>query len=169
MTAMFMKLLPWIALAALAIPGALAFKLGGKDDAMFTSPIPEQFLQKPLPEKGGVVSWRTLGQVMPVRLKDRFVPQFSNEVLALDNREVRIQGFMLPLSVGDQQKAFLLTAMAPACPFCLPGGPDSMVEVQARTPVRYTIEPIMLSGRLRVLRDDPAGLYYRLLDARLVN
>jgi hypothetical protein len=44
-----------------------------------------------------------------------------------------------------------------------------MVEVQARTPVRYTIEPIMLSGRLRVLRDDPAGLYYRLLDARLVH
>jgi hypothetical protein len=39
------------------------------------------------------------------------------------------------------------------------------VEVQAKTPVKYGFEPIVVSGRLTVLRDDPMGLYYRLTEA----
>ena len=35
---------------------------------------------KPLPEVKGVVSWKTLGQVELVKVKDRVVPQFSDGV-----------------------------------------------------------------------------------------
>ena len=48
--------------------------------------------------------------------------------------------------------------------FC-PGRPDSLVEVQARAPMRVGEEPVILAGRLQVLRNDPGGLYYRLVDA----
>ena len=86
---------------------------------------------KPLPEVKGVVSWKTLGQVELVKVKDRVVPQFSDGVLKLNATEVKLQGFMMPLEMGDKQKHFVLTAMPQTCSFCLPGGPESLVEVGA--------------------------------------
>jgi hypothetical protein len=124
-------------------------------------------LLKPLPELKGVVSWSTLAQVQPVKMKDRVVPQYADNVLKLNATEVKLQGFMMPLEMGDRQKQFVLTAMPQTCAFCLPGGPEQLVLVQAKAPVKYTTEPVVLSGKLAVLKDDPNGLYYRLDDAVL--
>jgi hypothetical protein len=132
------------------------------------APIAPELLQ-PLPEIKGVVSWKTLGQVQPVKVKDRVVPQFADGVLKLNATEVKLQGFMMPLEMGDKQKQFVLTAMPQSCAFCLPGGPEQLVLVQAKTPVKYTMEPVILSGKLAVLKDDPNGLYYRLDEATVTN
>ncbi|HEX5768874.1 MAG TPA: DUF3299 domain-containing protein [Burkholderiales bacterium] len=124
---------------------------------------PNQF--KPLPERKDVVSWKTLSQVELVKQKDRYVPQFAKDVSALDQKEVKVQGFMMPLQVGDKQSHFVLTAMPQSCAFCLPGGPESMVEVKSKTPVKYTFDAVVLTGKLTVLKDDPTGIFYRLTDA----
>ena len=124
---------------------------------------PNQF--KPLPERKDVVSWKTLSQVELVKQKDRYVPQFAKDVAALDQKEVKVQGFMMPLQVGDKQSHFVLTAMPQSCAFCLPGGPETMVEVKSKTPVKYTFEAVVLTGKLAVLKDDPTGIFYRLTDA----
>jgi len=124
-----------------------------------------QYADKPLPEMKGVLSWKTLGEVKPVKQKDKFVPEFAKAVSALDKKEVKIQGFMMPLDMGEKQQRFILTALPPSCSFCLPGGPEQMVEVQTKSPVKYGFEPILLTGKLAVLKDDPMGLYYRLTDA----
>jgi hypothetical protein len=138
----------------------------GKDMAAMDKPLPpSQYADKPLPEMKGVVSWKTLSEVTPIRQKDRFVPQFSKEINALDKKEVKLQGFMMPLDMGEKQKRFLLVAMPPSCSFCLPGGPDQLVEVVAKTPVKYGFDPVVISGKFTVLKDDPMGLYYRLVDA----
>lgn len=118
-----------------------------------------------LPERAGVVSWRTLAQVTPVQKGGRMVPEFSKDIQALDKRDVKVQGFIIPLEMGDRQKRFLLSAVPPHCSFCMPAGPDSVVEVVAKTPVKYGFEPIVVSGRFVVLRDDEGGLLYRLTDA----
>ena len=120
---------------------------------------------KPLPERKDVVSWKLLSQVELVKQKDRYVPQFAKDVSALDQKEVKVQGFMMPLQVGDKQSHFVLTAMPQSCAFCLPGGPESMVEVKSKTPVKYTFEPVVLTGKLAILKDDPTGVFYRLTDA----
>ncbi len=128
---------------------------------------PSPYADKPLPELKGVVSWKTLGEVKPVKQKDKFVPEFGKAVASLDKKEVKLQGFMMPLDMGEKQQRFILSALPPSCAFCLPGGPEQMVEVQTRRPVKYGFEPIVLSGKLAVLKDDPMGLYYRLTDAVL--
>src|SRR5574342_473507 len=107
--------------------------------------------------------------LLAVQEQDRFIPQFSRDVSALDKKEVKLQGFMMPLDMGEKQKRFLLVAMPPTCAFCLPGGPDQLVEVVAKTPVKYGFEPIVVSGKFVVLKDDPMGLYYRLTDAVAVS
>ena len=121
-----------------------------------------------LPERAGVVPWRTLSQVEPERVGIRMVTKFSNEILELDQKDVKLQGFIVPLGVGDKQTRFLISAVPPECPFCLPAGPEALVEVVARTPIRYGAEPIVVSGRFSVLKDDEGGLLYRLTDAEAV-
>jgi hypothetical protein len=118
-----------------------------------------------LPERAGVVSWRTLAEVTPVKQGGRMVNEFSPAILKLDQRDVKVQGFMIPLDVGDKQKRFLLSAVPPHCAFCMPAGPDAVVEIVARTPVKFGFEPIVVSGKFAVLKDDANGVLYRLTDA----
>ena len=100
-----------------------------------------------------------------VKQKDRYVPQFAKDVAVLDQKLVKVQGFMMPLQMGDKQTHFVLSAMPQSCAFCMPGGPESMVEVKSKAAVKYTFEPVILTGRLSVLKDDPTGVFYRLTDA----
>ncbi len=118
-----------------------------------------------LPERKDVVPWKLLAQVEVVKVKDRYQPQFSSGVAALDAKEVKVQGFMMPLEMGDKQSHFILSATPQSCAFCMPGGPESLVEVKMKKPVAYGMEPVVLSGKLAVLKDDPTGVFYRLTDA----
>jgi hypothetical protein len=121
-----------------------------------------------LPELQGVVSWRTLAQVEPVKQGAKMVPRFSKELLALDGQRVRVQGFILPMDMGDQQKHFLISAVPPHCPFCMPAGPDAIVEVFGKQPIAYGFDPIIVYGKMTILKDDPGGLLYRLTEAEPV-
>jgi hypothetical protein len=120
---------------------------------------------KPLPDRKDVVSWKLLSQVELVKQKDRYVPKFAAGVAALDQKEVKVQGFMMPLQTGDKQTHFVLSAMPASCAFCMPGGPEAMVEIKTRTPVKYTFEPVVVTGKLSVLKDDKTGMFYRIVDA----
>jgi hypothetical protein len=122
-----------------------------------------------LRERNDVVSWKVLAQVELVKAKDRYVPQFSSNVAALDQKEVKVQGFMMPLQMGDKQTHFVLSAMPQSCPFCMAGGPESLVEIKTKKPVKYTFEPVTVKGKLAVLKDDPTGVFYRIVDAEETN
>jgi uncharacterized protein len=122
-----------------------------------------------LPELAGVVSWKTLSQVEPVKQGGKMVPSFSKEILGLDRTDVKVQGFMIPLDIGDKQKRFLISAVPPHCQFCLPAGPDAVVEVEAKTPVGYTFDPIVVAGRFAVVKDDASGILYRMTGAARVD
>jgi len=121
--------------------------------------------QIPAEERTDLVPWRVFSQVKLVRQKDRYVPRFSPEVAALDQKIVSVRGFMIPLEMGKQQTHFLVSSLPQTCPFCLPGGPEAMVEVKSKTPVKYGFEPLVLSGKLSVLKSDPTGIFYRLTEA----
>ena len=123
----------------------------------------------PANDQGAVVSWEALAQVTVTKQKDRYVPEFPKQIVALDKREVRLRGFMLPLEQGARQKHFLLSAQPPECAFCMPGTAEQFAEVRTRTPVKYVTEPITLSGTFMLVRDESGGLLYRLNEATLVD
>jgi hypothetical protein len=152
-----MKTQPFLLAVALAFP-ALA-----QHETPPGAPDPSQF--KPLVERKDVVSWKTFAQVEIVKMKDRYVPQFAQSVASLDQKEVKVQGFMMPLEVGDRQSHFVLSALPVTCSFCMPGGPEALVEVKTKQPLKYTFDPVIVSGKLSVLKDDPTGVFYRITDA----
>lgn len=168
---------------ALAALGAQAQEAGSnarpKSEAPapgLSSPIPGQgpgfhdprSAFKPIVAREGVVPWQTLASVTTKTEKNRVVPIFPRPVQALNNQTVKLEGFMMPLEPGDKQRHFLLSAVPTTCSFCVPAGPEGLVEVRSRTPVKYSLEPVLLEGRLAVLSNDPYGLYYRIVDAQPV-
>ncbi|MGS0756931.1 DUF3299 domain-containing protein, partial [Roseateles sp. GG27B] len=84
-------------------------------------------------------------------------------------QKVKVQGFMMPLEPGDKQRHFLLSAVPTTCSFCVPAGPEGLIEVRTKQPVRYSLEPVTVEGVLTVLSDDPYGLFYRVLDGQALS
>ncbi|MGI9218290.1 MAG: DUF3299 domain-containing protein [Hydrogenophaga sp.] len=119
----------------------------------------------PLKPRSDVVAWSVLTDVKTVVQNKRIVPVYTPAVLALNQQTVRLQGFMMPLGPGEQQRHFLLSSVPLTCSFCTPGGPESMVEVRTVQPVKYSLNAVVVEGKFHVLQNDPYGLYYRFTDA----
>jgi uncharacterized protein len=157
-----------------ALLAAALLALAAQAQAQLSSPLPAgsgagvhspNSPFAPLPQRQDVVPWSLLTAVKTRVEKNKVLPVFQPEQVELTRRPQRIQGFMMPLQPGEKQTHFLLSSVPLTCGFCVPGGPESMVEVRTRTPVRYTLDPVVVEGRFAVLNDDPYGLYYRVTDA----
>jgi hypothetical protein len=119
----------------------------------------------PLPKRSDVVPWSWLTDVSTRVENLRVVPTYSAAVQGLDKKQVRVQGYMMPLEPGEMQRHFLLASVPLTCSFCVPGGPESFIEVRTREPVKYSLGAVVVQGRLHVLQGDPLGLYYRITGA----
>ena len=143
------------------MPGAASAPGGGAGAGYHSpnSPI------APLPQRNDVVPWSVLTDLTKKTTKDGILPVFNDAQKGMDKTVQRIQGFMMPLDAKATQTHFLLTSVPLTCSFCMPGGPESMVEVKAKTPVRYSLEPVVVEGKFTVLTNDQYGLYYRVVEA----
>jgi uncharacterized protein len=119
-------------------------------------------------DRPGVVPWSVLTSIKTKVDNKKIVPIFTMDQMALNQKSQKVQGFMMPLEPGEKQRHFLLTSVPMTCGFCLPGGPESMIEVRTKTPIKYTLDPVVVEGKFVVLNDDPYGLYYRITEAATV-
>lgn len=150
-----------LALALAASPAAAL-----QPDAARTNPQGGFFIGAD-PAPAGTIPWALLLSTQTVQKADKtFGPAFPPDVRKLHNQKVKLYGFMMPLDQAKRQKRFLLSAYPPHCSFCLTGGPESLVEVTTDSPIDFTFEPLVLSGRLSVLEKDV--VYYRLSNATAV-
>ncbi len=115
------------------------------------------------PGKGGV-----FGVAAEDDTPAKFEVVFSPEVKKLNNKEIKVAGFMMPIEQRESHKRFMLSAVPPGCPFCLPGGPNSIIEVFVKKPLKYSTDAIVLTGTMNLLKDDPSGFYYRMIEATAV-
>ena len=147
-------------LLAMALQGAAAQAVIGQGPGYHDPRSPFA----PLQEKEGILTWELLSSVTTKAEKTKLTPVFPAKVLALDKRKVKVQGFMMPPEPGDKQHHFLLSSVPTSCNFCVPAGPEGLIEVRTKQAVRYSLEPVVVEGILAVLSDDPYGMYYRVTD-----
>lgn len=120
--------------------------------------------------------WVTLSKVTYKTTKDAYgdisVPVFSAETKALAGKTVLLSGYIIPLDgIEGAFKAdhFVLSSLpVEACFFCGIGGPESVAEIQMKTPIEYTKKPIRLKGKLILNETDSYRLIYILEDAEFV-
>jgi hypothetical protein len=75
------------------------------------------------------VTWPQLAEVKSKGWKTTMQVTWPESLTALDGSEIVITGYMYPLGSGEGQSHFLLSAYQPTCPFCLPGGPNELIDV----------------------------------------
>jgi hypothetical protein len=115
----------------------------------------------------GTIGWELLQQARTVQKPSKkFGPVFNARIKDLDRQSVKLYGFMMPPDQSEKQSRFPLSPFPPHCTFCMPGGPESLVEVVATTPVKFTWEATVISGKMNVLENDI--VCYRLTDAQSV-
>lgn len=119
-------------------------------------------------EKSIAVKWEVLSKVKTetIAVEPYSLVTFSDEIKALDGKLVEVSGFMIPLSVSEKPKKFLLSQVpASQCFFCGGAGPTSLIEILLKKPLATTFEIISVKGKLNVLENDQYGLLYRITDA----
>lgn len=114
----------------------------------------------PLPKVEGAVPWDLLLTIQLIYEGIDLVPEYPPEVLALEGEQVQVVGFLMPLAMDGTRG--LLSMISPACPFCLPGGPETFVELLADEPMEWTEDAVLVVGRLELMADSYSGFYYRL-------
>lgn len=119
----------------------------------------------PIKALPGTLSWAVLQGVETAKKDGKAIPQFDQEVSALNEKPIKIRGFMVPTEGAIKQKRFLLSPYPPSCAFCLTAGPDSLIDVQTKEGIKTAFEPLVVSGKLHVLEEDAQGFYYRITEA----
>lgn len=126
---------------------------------------PLDFTQAP----DGVLPWGELAKVGVMREGGRIEVRFLPPVLALEGKPVTLYGYMTTVDQGTLHKRFLISMQPLFCRACtLPITPDGIVEVNMVEPMAARDEALAVRGTLALVRNDPNGLIYRLVAARVV-
>ncbi|WP_235298162.1 hypothetical protein [Portibacter marinus] len=120
-------------------------------------------------------TWKTLGKITYKKEYDELmgfkvdVPVFSDDIKAMEGKEITIKGYIIPVEGYKSHKEFIFSAYPyNMCFFCGGAGPETVMEVSASEPVKYTAEQVELKGTLTLNDSDVNRLMYILTDAKQI-
>ena len=120
-------------------------------------------------------TWKTLSRITYKKEFDELMgfkidkPVFSGKVLELQDKGITIKGYIIPVEGYKSHKEFILSAFPyNMCFFCGGAGPETVMEVEAKEPVKYQADAIYLKGTLKLNSDDINRLMYKIVDAVMV-
>lgn len=120
-------------------------------------------------------TWKSLAKITYKKEYDELmgfkvdVPVFSEDIKNMAGKEIKIKGYIIPVEGYKSHKEFIFSAYPyNMCFFCGGAGPETVMEVSADEPVKYTAEQIEIQGRLELNDTDVNRLMYILTEAKLV-
>lgn len=119
--------------------------------------------------------WKTLSRITYKKEYDEMmgfkvdVPVFSKDILDLESQEVTVKGYIIPVEGYKSHKEFVFSAFPyNMCFFCGGAGPETVMEVTALEPVKYSADAITIKGKLQLNSNDINRLIYGLVDVTVV-
>ncbi|MFK8161218.1 MAG: hypothetical protein AB8H12_02040 [Lewinella sp.] len=119
--------------------------------------------------------WKTLSKITYEKKFDELlgfkvdVPVFGDDTKALEGKIVEVSGYIVPVEGYKSHTEFVFSAYPyNMCFFCGGAGPETVMEVTSKEPVKYSTERIKLRGKLLLNKDDINRLMYVLVDAELI-
>ena len=119
--------------------------------------------------------WKTLSKISYKKEYDELMgfkidkPVFSESVKSLDNKEVTIKGYIIPVEGYKSHKEFIFSAFPYSmCFFCGGAGPETVMEVEAVEGVKYSADAVYLTGILKLNDKDINRLMYKLVNTKLI-
>lgn len=122
-------------------------------------------------QQGGV--WKDLSEVSYKISEDEYgelyVPEFSEKIKSLEGKEVTADGYIIPFEGMFKPEHIIISSLPLAeCFFCGSGGPETVMEVMLKKPVKYTSKRVKVKGRLTLNAKDPEKLMYILQNGELL-
>ena len=120
--------------------------------------------------------WQELAKVSYEKKYDELlgfkvdVPVFAADIRDMEGEVIEISGYIVPVEGYKSHKEFVFSAFPyNMCFFCGGAGPETVMEVTANDPVKYSTERITLRGKLKLNNENINQLMYILEDAELVS
>lgn len=120
-------------------------------------------------------TWKTLAKITYKKQYDEMlgfkvdIPVFSEEVKKMAGKQVEVKGYIVPVDGYKSHTEFVFSAFPyNMCFFCGGAGPETVMEVYAKSPIKYTAEPVIIKGKLELNDNDVNRLMYALKDAELI-
>ena len=120
--------------------------------------------------------WKTLSKITFKKKYDEMmgfkvdVPVFSQEIHDLDGQEVTVKGYIIPTEGYKGHTEFIFSAFPyNMCFFCGGAGPETVMEVTAKSPIEYTADAITIKGKLKLNAEDINQLMYILTEVEQIN
>jgi len=105
--------------------------------------------------------WKTLSKITYEKKFD--------ELLGFKVDVVEVSGYIVPVEGYKSHTEFVFSAYPyNMCFFCGGAGPETVMEVTSKEPVKYSTDRVKLRGKLLLNSDDINRLMYVLIDAELV-
>jgi hypothetical protein len=121
-------------------------------------------------------AWKTLAKISYKKVYDELMgfkvdkPVFSDEVKALENKEITLKGYIIPVDGYKSHKEFIFSAFPyNMCFFCGGAGPETVIEITAKEGIKYSTESMTIKGKLKLNDQDINRLMYKLVDVVKVN
>lgn len=114
--------------------------------------------------------WKSLSTVSYTIEEDEsgslYVPVFSDAAKQLEGKTVSVSGYIVPFDGMFKPQHIILSALPlSSCFFCGVGGPETVMEVFLKEPIKYTESPVTVSGKLKLNATDYEKLMYVLEEA----
>jgi hypothetical protein len=118
--------------------------------------------------------WKELSEVTYKIGEDEFgelyLPVFSDKIKNLEGQVVEADGYIIPFEGMFKPEHIILSSLPLAeCFFCGSGGPETVMEVMLKDPIKYTSKRVKVRGKLTLNSKDPEKLMYILSDAQLLD
>ena len=118
--------------------------------------------------------WKNLTEVTYKISEDEYgelyVPVFSENITKMEGKVVEADGYIIPFEGMFKPEHIILSSLPLAeCFFCGSGGPETVMEVDMASPIKYTSNRVRVRGTLTLNSKDPEKLMYIMKNATLVN
>jgi len=129
---------------------------------------------KPLEVSGDAIPWDVFTKTTETEecTKDKegfdyciIKPGYSEDIKKYDGKEVTLMGFMFPLEQSEKQQNFLIGPYPLSCPFHYHIGPSQVVEVIAKKPMKFSYDPVTVTGVLKLRFNEETNMFYYLENA----
>lgn len=117
--------------------------------------------------------WKDLTNVTYKISEDDFgelyLPEFGDKIKKMEGKVITADGYIIPFEGMFKPEHIILSSLPLAeCFFCGSGGPETVMEVMLKNPIKYTSKRVKVKGTLVLNSKDPEKLMYILKDAELL-
>jgi len=132
-------------------------------------------IEEILVEKKKENIWKTLAKITYKKEYNEImgfkvdVPVFSQDVMDLEGQVIEVKGYIIPVEGYKSHHEFIFSAFPyNMCFFCGGAGPETVMEVEAIDPVKFTSKAIRLRGKMKLNSDDINNLMFKIVDAQMI-